>query len=268
MTNISNRPADLAIDGKHLGVHFNLRFNRRNTLRRTLFSMLKRDSSEGGHFWAVRDVSLGVKRGEIFGVIGANGSGKSTLLLVLAGILKPDVGTLRVGGSVSTLLTIGAGFDQDLTGRDNIYLNGAFLGLTKRQIDARIDEIIEFSELGEFIDVAIRRYSSGMRARLGFAIATTIEPDILLLDEVLGVGDAAFRDKSKERLRELVERSQAIVVVAHDMGFVNEMCSRAMWLRDGMVAAIGEPSEVTAAYGQWVRESSSRQSRSVRVLES
>ena len=258
---------DFAIVARNLGVHFNLRFGRRNTLKRTLFNMIRRDSGDSGGFWAVRDVSLEIRKGEIFGIVGANGSGKSTLLLLVAGILKPDAGYVRVNGEISTLLTVGAGFDPELTGRENIYLSGAFLGLTKREIDVRCDGIIQFSELGEFIEVPIRRYSSGMRARLGFSIAVSIEPDILLLDEVLGAGDAAFKDKSKDKLQEVAGKAQAIVVVAHDVKYIQEMCARAMWLQDGRVAAVGDPVEVTEAYIQWVREAKAQAARPVRLTK-
>lgn len=257
--------SEFAIEGSNVGVRFNLRLNRRNTLRRTVLDLLRGvRSDESGHFWALRDVSFAVLNGEMFGVVGPNGSGKSTLLTVIAGILQPDVGRVRVSGKISTLLTLGAGFDAQLSGRENIYLNGAFLGLTKKEIDACSSDIIEFSELGEFIDVPLKRYSSGMRARLAFSIATTIEPDILLLDEVLGVGDASFKDKSKEKLHDLIRKAQAIVVVAHDMAFIREMCSRALWLRDGHVAAIGDSAEVTGAYLDWVR-STKDQHRPVRT---
>ena len=264
---LSAKANGLAIKAEGLGVHYNLRFTRRNTLRRTLFRWLQSDRSESGGFWAIRDVSLEVRKGEIFGIVGANGAGKSTLLLVLAGILKPDTGYVRVNGRVSTLLTLGAGFDAELSGRDNIYLNGAFLGLTKGGINDRSDKIIEFSELGEFIDIPLKRYSSGMRARLGFAIATSIDPDILLLDEVLGVGDAAFKEKSKEKLHELVQKAQAIVLVAHDLSYVQEMCGRAVWIQDGRVAAVGDSAEVTEAYTEWVRSTKGQAARPLRLTK-
>lgn len=252
-----------AIEAENVGVRFNLRLRRGNTLRRSLLDFLSRARQESGQFWALRGVSFRVRPGEMFAVIGANGSGKSTLLLVLAGILRPDTGWVRVNGRVSTLLTVGAGFDQDLTGRENIFLSGAFIGLTKAQIEERYEEIIRFSELGDFINVPVRRYSSGMRARLGFAIATSIEPDILLLDEVLGVGDAAFQEKSRERLLELMGKANAIVVVTHDMNFVREMCGGALWLREGTVAALGDAREVAAAYLEWARSARQQPVRTV-----
>ncbi len=254
-----------AIEVENVGVRFNLRMNRRNTLRRTVLDLLRGVRGESGHFWALRDLSFRVKQGEMFGIIGANGSGKSTLLLVLAGILRPDTGSVRVNGRVSTLLTLGAGFDQDLTGRENIFLSGAFLGLTKPEIEAQCDEIIRFSELGDFINVPVRRYSSGMGARLGFAIATSIEPDILLLDEVLGVGDASFQEKSKSRLLQLINKANAIVLVSHGMAFVKEMCTTAVWLQDGRVAALGDAAEVTEAYTDWVRSAKELPPRPVRL---
>jgi ABC-type polysaccharide/polyol phosphate transport system ATPase subunit len=193
-------------------------------------------------------VSFELREGEVLGVIGRNGSGKSTLLLTLAGILRPDAGAVATFGKTATLLTLGAGFEPELTGRENIYLNGAFFGLPKRRMDELLDEIVEFSELGAFVDVPLRKYSTGMRARLGFSIAAHIEPDILLLDEVLGVGDAAFQRKSKAKLEELIGRAKAIVVVTHSMGFVSEACTAALWLDEGRVAGYGPPDDITARY--------------------
>ena len=181
-------------------------------------------------------------------MIGRNGCGKSTLLLAIAGILIPDRGRVATAGKTFPLLTLGAGFEIDLTGRENIYLNAAFLGVPRKLAEERIDEIIDFSDLGVFIDVPIRKYSSGMRARLGFSIAAHVEPDILLLDEVMGVGDAAFYDKSKAKLKELMERAQAIVIVSHNADFILETCTTSLWLEDGRVAGEGPPEDVMEHY--------------------
>ena len=186
--------------------------------------------------------------GESLAVIGPNGAGKSTLLQVLAGIIRPSEGSVDVRGHVSGLLTLGAGFDKDLSGRDNILLGGAFLGLEDRVARDLLPSIIEYAELGEFIDAPLKTYSSGMRARLGFAIATSINPDILLLDEVLATGDAAFRAKSKARVIEIVHAAKAVVLVTHDMSWVTEYCNRAILIERGLVVMEGDPADVVAVH--------------------
>ena len=195
-------------------------------------------------FWALRHVELRVQRGESLAVIGPNGAGKSTLLQVLAGIIRPSEGAVDVVGHVSGLLTLGAGFDKELTGRENILLGGAFLGLDDAVTRELLPSIIDYAELGEFIEAPMRTYSSGMRARLGFAIATSVEPDILLLDEVLATGDANFRAKSKTRVIEIVAAAKAVVLVTHDMNWVTEYCNRAILIEKGVVVAEGEPADV------------------------
>jgi len=181
-------------------------------------------------------------------LLGPNGAGKSTLLQVLAGIITPSEGDLDVRGAISSLLTLGAGFDQDLTGRENIWLAGAFMGMEHREMARRIDGIVEFADIGLFIDAPIKTYSSGMRARLGFSIATSVDPDILLLDEVLATGDEVFRAKSKARVLDLVKAAKAIVLVTHDMNWVTEFCNRAILLEGGHVVAEGDPAEVVAIH--------------------
>ena len=215
-----------AIGATDLGVRYDLRFTRKTTIRNSLGQVLGRGGAQ--HFWALRHVNLRVDRGESLAVIGPNGAGKSTLLQVLSGIIRPSEGAVDVFGHVSGLLTLGAGFDRELTGRDNILLGGAFLGLDDKVTRELLPSIIEFAELGEFIDAPLRTYSAGMRARLGFAIATSVDPDILLLDEVLATGDANFRAKSKTRVIEIVSAAKAVVLVTHDMNWVTEYCNRAI----------------------------------------
>jgi ABC-type polysaccharide/polyol phosphate transport system ATPase subunit len=195
-------------------------------------------------FWALRHVSVQLSHGESLAVIGPNGAGKSTLLQVLAGILKPSEGLLEVRGAVSGLLTLGAGFDEDLSGAENILLGGAFLGLDDGLTRELMPGIVEFADLGRFIDAPLKTYSSGMRARLGFSIATAVDPDILLLDEVLATGDATFREKSKARVIELVKAAKGVVLVTHDMGWVQEYCNRAILLEHGQVILEGAPEDV------------------------
>ncbi len=231
-----------AIDARGLGVQYSLRFTKKTTIRQSMAQMFSREPLEP--FWALRDVSFRLVRGESLAVIGPNGAGKSTLLQVLAGIIQPSEGTVDVQGHISSLLTLGAGFDQELSGNDNIMLAGAFLGLPDGIVRDLAPSIIEYADLGRFIDAPIKTYSSGMRARLGFAIATSVDPDILLLDEVLATGDAEFREKSKARVIELVHAAKGIVLVTHDMGWVTEYCNRAILLENGRVVTEGEPAEV------------------------
>jgi ABC-type polysaccharide/polyol phosphate transport system ATPase subunit len=238
-----------AIDVRDLGIRYSLRLTRRTTLKGSLADLFRRGN--GGsptHFWALRDLSLHLDHGESLAVIGPNGAGKSTLLLALAGILEPSEGEVRINGRVSTLLTLGAGFDLDLTGRDNIDLAAAFLGIDHRLMAELSPSIIEFAEIGPFIDAPVKTYSTGMKARLGFAIATAVTPDILLLDEVLGTGDQTFRARSQARIRELVDKAKAIVLVTHDLNFVTEFCNRAILLEQGTLVAEGNPAEIVALY--------------------
>jgi ABC-type polysaccharide/polyol phosphate transport system ATPase subunit len=235
-----------AILADDLGVQYNLRFNRKRTVRESFANIVLRKPPE--KFWALRHVSIKVPHGESLAVIGPNGAGKSTLLQVLAGIFRPSEGTVEVRGAVSGLLTLGAGFDQELSGRENILLGGAFLGLDDRVTRELMPGIIEFADLGAFIDAPIKTYSSGMRARLGFSIATAVDPDILLLDEVLATGDATFREKSKARVIELVKAAKAVVLVTHDMGWVEEYCNRAILLEHGQIVIEGTPAEVVRTH--------------------
>jgi ABC-type polysaccharide/polyol phosphate transport system ATPase subunit len=237
---------DAAIVVQDLGVVYSLKLNRKQTLRDTITRRAQRDGDP--EFWALRHVTFSVANGESLGVIGPNGAGKSTLLQVLAGILTPSEGHVQVDGHISSLLTLGVGFDQDLSGVDNIRLAGAFMGMPHRDVEDRLDAIVEYAELGQFIDAPIKTYSSGMRARLGFAIATSVDPDILLLDEVLATGDAAFREKSKQRVLELVGGAKAIVLVTHDMNWVQEYCTRAMLIEQGRIVLMGSPGEVVAVH--------------------
>jgi ABC-type polysaccharide/polyol phosphate transport system ATPase subunit len=236
----------LAIDATDLGVRYSLRFTKKTTLRQSLGQMFSRDASEP--FWALRKVSFDLVRGESLAVIGPNGAGKSTLLQVLAGIILPSEGSVEVSGHVSSLLTLGAGFDQELSGTENILLAGAFMGLDDGLVRQLVPSIVEYADLGQFIDAPLKTYSSGMRARLGFAIATSVDPDILLLDEVLATGDAEFREKSKARVIELVKAAKGIVLVTHDMVWVEEYCNRAILLEKGRVIVEGNPSEVVRTH--------------------
>ncbi|HEV7665735.1 MAG TPA: ABC transporter ATP-binding protein [Chloroflexota bacterium] len=203
-------------------------------------------------FWALDDVSLAVGPGERLGVIGRNGAGKSTLLQVIAGVLTPTTGAARVHGRVAPLLQLGAGFDPELSGRENVFLNGTLLGMRRAQIKARFDAIVDFAELEAFIDAPLRTYSTGMAARLGFAVAAECQPDVLLLDEVLSVGDEAFQEKCVKRLREFTDCGTTMVIVTHSAEFVLEECTRAVWIHDKRVAHDGEPQMVVDAYHRFL----------------
>lgn len=244
-----------AVRIRDLGIRYNLRLTRRNTLKQSLVGMIRRnDEVKQTHFWAIRNLDLDIRHGDNLGVIGPNGAGKSTLLLSLAGILAPSEGSVEMFGGTSTLLTIGAGFDGDLTGRDNIDLAGAFLGIPHQEMARITPDIIEFADIGPFIDAPLKTYSTGMRARLGFSIATSVIPDILLLDEVLGTGDQTFRSKSQQRIRDLIKTAKAVVVVTHDLGYVTEFCNRAILVERGGIVAEGQPSDVVTEYRDRVRE--------------
>ena len=250
----SGRPVAIEVDT--VGVRYDLRFNRKTTLRDSIAKVLLRRAPE--RFWALRDVSFQVLQGESLAVIGPNGAGKSTLLQVLAGIMRPSAGVVDVRGQISGLLHLGAGFDQELTGVENILLGGAFLGLDDARTRALLPSIVDYADLGAFIDAPLKTYSSGMRARLGFSIATAVEPDILLLDEVLATGDAEFREKSKQRVIELVRSAKAVVLVTHDMSWVTEYCNRALLLERGRVIIEGAPRDVVDRHLGNMAEAESR----------
>jgi ABC-type polysaccharide/polyol phosphate transport system ATPase subunit len=238
----------VGIEARDLGVCYRLRGRHRRSVREMLLQ--GRPWRRAPLLWALRDVSFAAQEGQSVGIIGPNGAGKSTLCLVLARILTPDEGTVTVQGRVSPLLTLGAGFNPDLSGRGNIQLCAAFLGIPRATIHQKIDEIIEFSELGDFIDEPIRTYSGGMRARLGFSVAAALDPEILILDEVLAVGDRSFRAKSQQRLEEMMTESKLIVIVSHALDFLRQICTHCLWLEQGRLVQFGETGAVLDAYEQ------------------
>jgi ABC-2 type transport system ATP-binding protein len=198
--------------------------------------------------WALKSVNFTIQKGEVVGIIGSNGAGKSTLLKIISGILKPTLGTIHVRGNVVPMLELGSGFDHDLTGRENIFLNGAILGYSKSFLESKYDEILEFSGLKQFIDTPIRNYSSGMMMRLAFSIATVVHPEILIVDEILSVGDEAFQHKSRMKMKELMSGGTTVLFVSHSLSQIREMCDRVIWLDHGMVKMIGETNEICDAY--------------------
>ncbi|MBR5561637.1 MAG: ABC transporter ATP-binding protein [Clostridia bacterium] len=204
-------------------------------------------------FWALNDISFTVEKGDRVGVLGFNGAGKSTLLKVIAGVLKPTKGNVKVSGVIAPMLELGAGFDMNYSGKENIYLYGATMGYSRKFIEEKYDEIVEFSELGDFIDVPVKNYSSGMRARLGFAIATAVEPEILILDEVLSVGDAKFRQKSEAKIRSMFDKGITVLFVSHSTQQVLNICNKAIILEKGKLIAQGDAKEICDKYDQIVK---------------
>lgn len=247
--------SDIAIEFNHVWKKFK-RGEKYDSLRDLIPAMVKRVFSRNSRqreleerkFWALKDVNFEVKKGEVLGIIGPNGAGKSTILKVISKILKPNRGFVKTRGRICTLIEIGAGFHPDLTGRENIYLNGAILGMKKKEIDRKFEEIVEFSGIKDFIDTPIKRYSSGMAARLGFAVAAHLDPEILLVDEVLSVGDAPFRAKCIRRMSELMRGDVAVVFVSHNMEFIRQLCSKCIVLDRGNIAFTGETEKAIEHY--------------------
>jgi homopolymeric O-antigen transport system ATP-binding protein len=218
------------------------------TLRETLSSRRRRDSGDDAHLWALRDVSFSVPQDQALGLIGPNGAGKTTLLKVLARITRPTSGVSRTRGRAGALLDVGTGFHPELTGRENIYLNAAILGMSRRDVDRRFDEIVDFAGLERFLDTPLKRYSWGMYLRLAFAVAAHVEPDIVIVDEVLAIGDARFRKKCLEKMSEFGQEGRTVVFVSHDLGSITQLCRRAIWLEHGQIRADGPSEEVVQRY--------------------
>lgn len=214
-----------------------------------LFSKKKRKIINND-FWALQDISFEVKKGEVIGLIGSNGAGKSTLLKVVSGVMKPTKGTVTVNGVISPMIELGAGFDPELTARENIFLNGAILGYSKKFIEEKFEDIVEFSELREFLDVPVKNFSSGMTAKLAFSIATIVDPEILIVDEILSVGDIKFQEKSKKKMMELINGGTTVLYVSHSLDSIRELCTKVIWIEHGTLQKIGKPKEICNEYYQ------------------
>lgn len=235
------------IEVNNVSMRFNMAKEKHESLKEYFLAAVQ-GKLQFEEFYALRDVSLKVEKGEFYGLIGLNGSGKSTLLKVIAGVYKPSMGSVTVNGSIAPLIELGAGFDMDLTARENIYLNGTVLGLTPKYIDSKFDEIVEFSELRDFLDVPLKNYSSGMVSRIAFSIATITKPDILIADEILSVGDFMFQEKCEKRMEELMSGGTTVILVSHSIDQIERMCDRVTWLEKGRVRMTGTTAEVCAAY--------------------
>ena len=237
----------IAIDARD--IHLSYKVFRKSSVREEMIQILRRkDTGRVKKIDALNGVSFTIYQGENIGIIGSNGSGKSTLLRVMAQILEPDSGQLVLGSSSISLLALGAGFQDGLSGLENIYINGLLLGMDRKQLTQKLDEIIEFSGLGDFIYEPVKSYSSGMVSRLAFSISATIEPDILLIDELLGVGDEEFREKSQQRIMEMIRAERTVVIVSHNIRQIKELSNRVLWLEKGKVMAFGQPEEVIEQY--------------------
>ena len=237
---------------KNVSMKFDLGIEKDNTFKQTFIKLLtpKKEKKKKEYFYALSDVSFHIDKGEVIGLIGSNGAGKSTMLKVVSGVMKPTKGTVEVNGVISPMIELGAGFDSELTARENIYLNGAVMGYSKQFLDEKFDEIVEFSELKDFLDVPVKNFSSGMTAKLAFSIATIVNPEILIVDEILSVGDIKFQEKSKNKMLNMIKGGTTVLYVSHSLKSIEELCDRVIWLEHGKIIEIGETKEVCNHYYQ------------------
>ena len=245
--------SDVMIDVNGVSMKFNLGIEKGFSLKQWFVDVGKHKKKVKNEFWALKDVDFKVRRGEVVGFIGSNGAGKSTLLKVVAGVMKPTKGEVLTYGNICPMIELGAGFDPQLTARENIYLNGAVMGYAKELIDSKFDEIVEFSELKDFLDVPVQNFSSGMVARLAFSIATIVDPEILIVDEILSVGDIAFQAKSENKMRSMIGGGTTVLFVSHSIEQIKKMCDRVVWIEHGVVQKIGG-KEVCDEYKKFMEE--------------
>lgn len=243
------------IDVQNVSMRFNLGIEKNNSLKQMAVDLFSKSAREKrkmhkkeNEFWALQDVSFKVEKGQVVGFVGSNGAGKSTLLKVVAGVMKPTEGKVLVGGNICPMIELGAGFDLDLNARENIYLNGAVMGYSKDFIDSKYQEIVDFSELHDFLEVPVRNFSSGMIARLAFSVATIVEPEILIVDEILSVGDLNFQKKSENKMRSLISGGTTVLYVSHSIESIKSLCDKVVWLEHGKVIQVGTAEKVCAAY--------------------
>lgn len=236
-----------AVELRNVEMHFNMSKEKLENIKEYFIKLAKRQLMFED-FVAVDNVSFDIKKGDVFGIVGLNGSGKSTTLKIISGILEPTKGTVKTSGVIAPLIELGAGFDMELTARENIYLNGSVLGFSKKFMDEKFDDIVEFSEMRDFLDTPMKNYSSGMVARIGFAIATVTTPDILIVDEILAVGDFLFQKKCEERINAMMKDDTTVIIVSHSIEQIERLCKHCVWLEHGKVKMIGETKEVCDAY--------------------
>lgn len=241
------------INVEDISMRFNLGIDKNSSLKQMAVDLFKNrkekaQKKEKNEFWALQNVSFHVERGEVVGFVGSNGAGKSTLLKVVAGVMKPTSGKISIGGNICPMIELGAGFDMELTARENIYLNGAVLGYSKEFLDEKFQDIVDFSELHDFLDVPVRNFSSGMVARLAFSIATQVDPEILIVDEILSVGDLNFQQKSEAKMRSMITGGTTVLYVSHSIESIKSLCDKVVWLEHGKVIMAGDTEEVCAAY--------------------
>lgn len=245
---------DIMVRADDVSMRFNLGIEKGFSLKQGFVDLLdpkkrkQKKEKPNNDFWALTDVSFEIRRGEVVGLIGSNGAGKSTMLKIVAGVLKPTKGKVEAYGNICPMIELGAGFDMDLTARENIFLNGAVMGYSKKFIESKFDEIVEFSELQDFLEVPVRNFSSGMVARLAFSVATIVEPEILIVDEILSVGDIAFQAKSEEKMLSMIRGGTTVLYVSHSVESIKNLCNRVVWLDHGHVVNIGEAEETCNAY--------------------
>ncbi|MCI7553895.1 MAG: ABC transporter ATP-binding protein [Tenericutes bacterium] len=234
---------------KNVSMKFNLGVEKEGSLKMifiNLFSHKKKKNKE--YFWALKNIDFRIDKGDVVGIIGANGAGKSTLLKVVSGVYKPTTGTVTVNGKISPMIELGAGFDAELTARENIYLNGAILGYSKEFLEEKFDEIVEFSELKDFLDVPVKNFSSGMVAKLAFSISTIVDPEVLIVDEILSVGDIKFQEKSKNKMMSMIKGGTTVLYVSHSITTIKELCNKVIWLEHGEIVKIGDAKELCDEY--------------------
>lgn len=234
---------------KNVSMKFNLGIEKNYSIKEAFISFFdKKRRVKTSEFWALKDISFEVNKGEVVGLIGSNGAGKSTMLKVVSGVMKPTTGTVEVNGVISPMIELGAGFDLELTARENIYLNGSILGYSKKFIDDKFEEIVEFSELRDFLDVPVKNFSSGMIAKLAFSIATVVNPEILIVDEILSVGDIKFQEKSRKKMMEMIKGGTTVLYVSHSLESIKELCDKVIWIEHGQMIKMGDTEKICTEY--------------------
>lgn len=232
----------------NVSMKFNLGIEKNNSLKMTLINIISGKTKSKSEFWALKNIDFEISKGEVVGIIGSNGAGKSTLLKIVSGVMKPTKGKITINGVISPMIELGAGFDPELTARENVYLNGAILGYSKKFIEEKFEEIIDFSELKDFLDVPVKNFSSGMTAKLAFSVATIVNPEILIVDEILSVGDIKFQEKSKNKMMSMIKGGTTVLYVSHSLDSIKELCNRVIWLEHGEIIKIGDAKTLCNEY--------------------